>query len=236
MINFYFPPIPNKRYIYIVYTQNMSTTLIKQALCRDPSDYEGLLATLSIVRTLLECDKDGLVVDGAATDILKKLFNSVDEFTDQQCCDELEPLSPYDMWYDPDHPENSCFKELCIYFNVKSCYPAVCPWRIVCDECIENALGISGCPSDMDYCEDACFSKIAMCLAAWLGLISDAIKQCQDQAAMDPHHAIDPNNPNCITLEEALKVLDALCNIVKQKAAAIRTLRKASLTINYCDF
>ena len=218
-----------------------SNTLIKQALCRDPSDYESLLASLSIVRTLLDCDPNGNVVEGAATDILKKLFKGIEQFTADEgdCCnnDGFTDLEGAGAWTKFDEncvlvPGSSCFKNLCIYFNTKVCWPGVCPWRIICDPCIEEALEISICMTNMG-CDELCFTDIAECFAKYLG--------CQilnpGTCSPDPTLQHDPNCPEIgEPLHDVLVVLDALCSIVKQKAEAKRILKKALLTITNCDF
>lgn len=194
--------------------------LIKQALCQDPADYESLLASLSIVRALLDCDKDGHVVEGAATDILQKLFKGIEQFTADEgdCCgdqaDGFVDLDGAGAWTKFDENGDlveSCFRNLCIYFNTKVCWPGVCPWRIICDPCIEEALDISNCMTDMG-CEDLCFTDIAECFAKYLG--------CQilnpGTCSPDPTLQHDPNCPETgEPLHDVLVVLDALCSIVK---------------------
>lgn len=206
-----------------------SNTLIKQALCRDPSDYESLLASLSIVRTLLDCDPDGNVVEGAATDILKKLFKGIEQFTEDEgeCCDndgfiDLEGAGAWTKFDENGNLLESCFNNLCIYFNTKNCWPGVCPWRIICDPCIEEALDISNCFTELG-CEDLCFTDIAECFAKYLGCL-----------ILNPGVGNKPEVGE--PLHDVLVVLDAFCAIIRQKAEAKRLLKKALLTITNCDF
>jgi len=56
----------------------MSTTLIKRSLCEDAADYESLLASLALVKNILDCDSNGNVAAGPAHDILEKLFDNGD--------------------------------------------------------------------------------------------------------------------------------------------------------------
>jgi hypothetical protein len=236
-------------------------TLIKQALCQDPADYEGLLSTLSIVRNLLDCDKEGHVIANVGTDILQKLFWSTEIASYDEChCSTSMPLGPKNMWFNPMCPGDSWFRDLCVYFNAKACWPGACAWSVTCDDCIDEALHIVGekcmenppgipgmppldcddmmmyrCRTDLD-CYELCFSELAKCYAIYLGSL------IPDNYHTTPLHEIDMMT-GCIThtsitppLHDVLKVLDALCNIVKQKAEAIRLLRKTMLTIGHCDF
>lgn len=56
----------------------MSTILAKRALCEDAADYEGLLATMSLVKNIIDCDNNGRVANGPSAQILTKLFNNGD--------------------------------------------------------------------------------------------------------------------------------------------------------------
>lgn len=100
-----------------IYAENDT---LQMSLCMNLS-YDNLLANLSLALCLLECDDVGNVkTNTASTDILDKLFNSVDG------------------WYLAS-PYTSCFTELYLFYNNKSCGVNNVIWYPTVTECMRNA-------------------------------------------------------------------------------------------------
>lgn len=150
----------------------MSTLLAKRSLCEDPRDYEGLLATLSVAKSLLDCDENGKVATGAAMEILEKYFNHGSDII-------LGPSGEpsFLLWFSPDgkdvddesltvtgnlelefdqslQPEItfssngntresiSCFTNLPIYYYGKECSLSSTSWKPKYNTCIMEAVEI----------------------------------------------------------------------------------------------
>lgn len=104
----------------------MSTTLVQRSLCSDAPDYETLLASLALAKSILDCDSDGNVIDGPGSQILTELFG-------------VEA----GVW------PKACFFDLEIYYYLKNCSMSSVTWQptIVAGDCIDNALpklGLTG--------------------------------------------------------------------------------------------
>jgi hypothetical protein len=214
--------------------------LIKRALCEDPSDYESLLASLSVVKNLLDCDEDGLIVDSTATDILRKLFKDDGTGNGVWTTFDLNPTDP-DTTDDPEAPNTnygavveSCFRDLNLYYNEKDCGISPCEWKVICNPCIEEAQNLTGLFPTESLCEDLSFSEMANAFARYLGCLPGGEDDQKYLANLGGNQK--PFDGKNEPLEDVLKVLDALCDIVKQKATFKRILHKASLTITDCDF
>lgn len=122
----------------------MSSILLKRSLCTDPVDYESLLASLSVVKSVLDCDVDGHPAEGPALDILKKLFKFGDEngnalwYSAEGKNEAGEPLNNVDL----DALPYSCFKNTDIYFYGKDCDFNKCPVEVNKVGCIKAAVDL----------------------------------------------------------------------------------------------
>lgn len=54
------------------------TYLAKKALCVDDADYEGLLANISLIRNIVDCEGGKISQSGSSLEILSKLFGQSD--------------------------------------------------------------------------------------------------------------------------------------------------------------
>ena len=203
----------------------MSLILSKRSLCEDHADYEALLPNITIVKSLVDCDDAGNLISGPSTQILQKLFNAAD--------------SDNSVWFTAgdtgDEAPTSCFKDTQVYYSEKSCNDACgfqsVTWTPHTDKCIDDAIadafgalgGVEAttAPAVGNYTGPSLaiagydtFKEIVELFAAYLG------------------------NPALVgrPLNEVLGVLDAMCQLVEEKIRIKRSLRKAGLTIDPCDF
>ena len=132
----------------------MSSILLKKSLCTDPVDYESLLASLAVVKSVLDCDVDGHPAEGPALDILKKLFKFGDEDGNALWYSATGKNEAGDLLNGvPEDPENagepdpeflpySCFRNTNIYFYAKDCDIKKCPVEINKEGCIKTAVDL----------------------------------------------------------------------------------------------
>jgi hypothetical protein len=92
----------------------MSQTLANRSLCDDTANYENLLASLAIVRSVLDCDPSGNFASGVGATILSKLAAE---------------------WLD-------CFTNQDVYYYSKTCELLPCEWLAVKNGCINEAIEI----------------------------------------------------------------------------------------------
>ncbi|QKF94770.1 NHl repeat unit of beta-propeller protein [Fadolivirus algeromassiliense] len=91
----------------------------QQSLCKKVN-YESLLASLSMVKTILECDVSNYVnLNSPAISILTNLFG------------------PSGEWL---NPTMSCFDDLTLYYNNKACGSTGIVWEPIITECMEDAI------------------------------------------------------------------------------------------------
>ncbi|ARF09788.1 hypothetical protein Indivirus_3_37 [Indivirus ILV1] len=202
----------------------MSLILAKRALCSDPSDYESLLPSITIIKNLLDCDSAGNTEEGVAPQLISKLF-----------CD------PDGAWANVSGNTGiqfeSCFNETTVYYNKKSCNGDVPLGNVVWEPeissslaaCVDKAFTVLGgatgtvqptagnyTGAENDPAAYKTFKAVADLFAAYLSTVSNA--------------------PNNYPLEDVIKVLDCLCELVEQKISINRVLRKTAFTIDHCDF
>ncbi|QKF94492.1 hypothetical protein QKU48_gp1034 [Fadolivirus algeromassiliense] len=90
----------------------------QQSLCKKVT-YESLLSSISLIKSVLECDVDGnIVLNSVAVNILNNLFGQDG------------------IWY---NPNMSCFDDLYIYYNNKSCGTTGILWQPVLSDCLKEA-------------------------------------------------------------------------------------------------
>lgn len=212
----------------------MSSTLIKRALCMDPADYESLLASLSVVKSVLDCDTAGNVAEGPATDILKKLF---------EYGDTPEVNGSAVLWFSKDgkHTTNEdpavnfhlagadgerdvsgnlvtaykCYEDFSIFYYKKGCDLGECEWKPKPNDCLDKAIDIVNAVIETDIPANPTFTEIACGFSCYLG---------KELASTKP------------PLADAIAVIDAFCSVLIERASTKRSLNKAALTINDCDF
>lgn len=218
----------------------MATSLVRRSLCDDPANYEDLLASLVMVKSVLECNDSGLVdADSTGKKILDKLF----EFGDSD---------GVALWYSKDGVQEdetplknpttgeiistsanafSCFGNLDIYFYTKDCDFDKCPWRVNINDCIREAnkrvdvaLGdINQIDSNGDctiYGEpEPCTFKMLLDFYA---------------CALSPANTANPN-PAGLNYEDSIIVIEGMCDILRQRVSVGRVLNKTLLTIDKCD-
>lgn len=120
----------------------MSISLLKKSLCQDTSNYEGLLASLSIIKGLLDCDENGNVSDGPAKELLLQLFEYGEDgnvlwFSANGLDKEQNPISgPDGVELNTSSGPYSCFKNTEIYYYGKSCSMDKCLWKPTVDNCL----------------------------------------------------------------------------------------------------
>ncbi|QKF94864.1 FG-GAp repeat protein [Fadolivirus algeromassiliense] len=93
----------------------------QQSLCKKVN-YQTLLASLSMAKTILECNVSNNVdIDSVGVNILIQLFGPTGE------------------WY---NPNMSCFDDLTIYYNNKSCGTTGIVWQPTITDCIAEATTV----------------------------------------------------------------------------------------------
>lgn len=129
----------------------MAHILARRSGCEDPSDYESLLASLSMVKSVIDCDQNGHLT-GPAIDILSKLFRHGDEdgnvlwYSDVGVAkDGNTPLIGPDgseLTGISDQNPYSCFKDTEIFFYGKKCNFNKCIFEVKKTGCIKAASEI----------------------------------------------------------------------------------------------
>lgn len=205
----------------------MSLELIQRAICEDAPDYESLLSNLSIVSTLITCDKDGYLAQNTAYEILIKLFKSGN--------DGCKPNSWFDIpnYDDGSKSTNStnstnsmnstnttckkckcmtyysCFQDLMIYYYSKECDIESKPWKPEKSKCIIRALELI-----KHNIRDSCSTFREIVDSIVLYLIT---------------------NISNIKYEDALTLIHAICDALKQRIYMDRLLKKSAMTLNKLD-
>lgn len=105
--------------------------LYQRSMCSDSNDYENLLANLSVVKSLLECDASGNVpVNAPATQILLNMFR-----------DDVKTPANNGFWKD-------CFLSREIYYYDKTCSFQSEPWSPTVDGCEKGGINSACNPTD----------------------------------------------------------------------------------------
>jgi hypothetical protein len=188
----------------------MSSELILKSICDDGPDYEGLLASIGILKPLLDCDSNGKIKEGPGIDILKKLFLSGNNGCDPN------------IWFDLDecchHKDKeecdcivffSCVDERYIHYYDKKCKIVCKAWKPQITDCIERAIDkvIEKFPH---YPTQICtFKEI---VNGFLLFIATGLKE------------------DCLDYQELHVVLIALCDVLKQRIYLDKLLHKALVT------
>lgn len=222
----------------------MATSLVRRSLCDDPANYEDLLASLVMVKSVLECNDSGLVdADSTGKKILDKLF----EFGDsdgvalwysklglQENGDPLEnPTTGVEISGSTSAgPPFSCFGNLDIYFYTKDCDFDKCPWRVNINDCIREAnkrvdvaLGDINQIDELGNCTiygepEPCTFKMLLDFYA---------------CALSPKNTANPNPAGSLNYEDSIIVIEGMCDILRQRVSVGRVLNKTLLTIDKCD-
>lgn len=202
----------------------MSLILSKRSLCSDPADYESLLPSITMIKNLLDCNREGKTEAGVATQLINKLFGAHTGVW----------ANVNDATEDVFH---SCFYETNVYYNKKSCGDEVGIASVVWNPAKNSALetGISNIFTELggaiggdsphfgkyqgpfnDPAMYKSFKDITELLVAFLAKVA--------------------SNPTAYDLENVIQTLDCLCEVVEQKVSINRVLRKTGLTIDHCDF
>lgn len=209
----------------------MATSLVRRSLCDDPANYEDLLASLVMVKSVLECNDSGMVdSESTGRQILNKLFeyggnDGVALWYSEagMQSDESTPL------IDPSTGANvtapfSCFGNLDIYFYTKDCDFDKCPWRINVNDCIREA----------NKRVDVALGDIAEIDANGDCTIDG--EPCTFKQLMDFYsQALNPAPVAPLDYEGLLIVIDGMCDVLRQRVAVGRILNKTMLTIDKCD-
>jgi hypothetical protein len=116
-----------------IYT--MSSTLVNRSLCADATEYEAVLSSLSVVRSLLDCDGSGNI-EGVSVTLLTKMFSTTNNVPDG------EGGYINGAWVDASN--NICSGELPLYVYGKDCSFLECQWAPISNDCINDAIAIVG--------------------------------------------------------------------------------------------
>ena len=187
----------------------MSTELIQRSLCNEGPDYESLSASLVIILNLLNCDSDCKLEKNTGYDILKKLFLSGNNGEDPN------------LWFDVEDADCdrcgcikyfSCFDERIVYYYTKDCNIASYPWKPKPDPCIEKAVLLV-----LEKFEE-------------LPRPLETFKEITDGVVLYLAY--------CLELESftnILTMINALCELIKQRVYFDRMLRKSLITTSKCE-
>lgn len=187
--------------------------LIQKIACNDNGiKYENLLSSLVIVKSLLDCNESGNVLDNSALDTLNKLFNN-------------STLCKKDKWFDLHITKNcikyySCFDNKKIYYYSKNCETNCYNWEPKKTACVIKALELAktkyeevakiykSCKQTNKFCKLDDFKDIADILVFYLSY----------ELEKDKFLDVDT-------------VLVALCDILKQRIYFDRLILKSNVTL-----
>ena len=195
----------------------MSANLIIKTINSDCTNYESLLPSLVMIKTTLECDSNGMIT-GIGYDIIKKLFHN------GHCHKKPNGWFDFEFICDKLHIY-SCFKNKKIYYNKlvidyesesssSCCEPHKCQqkilyklcyykWKPQKSICIKKALKITGkCPNKLNT-----FKEIVNVFIFYLAY--DTLNKSYD---------------------DILEVINALCDIIKQRIFLDKILKKKLIT------
>ena len=187
----------------------MSTELIQRSLCDEGPDYASLAASLAIISTLINCDSDGKLQKNTGYDILKKLFLSGNNGEDPK------------LWFDVEDADCdrcgcikyfSCFDERIIYYYSKDCNIKSYPWKPKPDPCIEKAICL--------VLEK--FKELPRPL--------ETFKELADGVVLYLAYCLDLES-----VDNLLTMINALCELIKQRVYFDRMLRKSLITTSKCE-
>lgn len=126
----------------------MAHILARRSNCEDPSDYESLLASLSMVKSVIDCDQNGHLT-GPSVDILSKLFRHGDGngnvlwYSDVGVDkNDMALIGPDDELLSDitDETPYSCFRDTEIFFYGKKCNFNKCIFEVAKKGCIKDAV------------------------------------------------------------------------------------------------
>ena len=186
----------------------MSTDLIQRSLCDEGPDYTSLAASLATIKNLICCNSDGLLEQNTGYEILKKLFLSGN--------DGEEPNAWFDVEDDTcgrcGHLKYfSCFDDRIIYYYGKDCKIKCKPWKPKITPCIENAIELV-----LEKYEELCDLE--------------TFKELADAVVLFIAHGLDTEQ-----WEDILTMINALCELIKQRVFFDKTLRKSLISDSTCN-
>ncbi|QKF94643.1 hypothetical protein QKU48_gp1185 [Fadolivirus algeromassiliense] len=228
-----------------------SSELAQLSLCHGVN-YENLLASMSLVKTILECDAEGGVLLGSvASQIMNELFGTFDATTSPG-------NSPYNyldgdagLWFDPEATSpafvgnstspsaspTTCFDQLSIYYYNKSCGVSPVVWNPEVNDCIEAAIALIK-QHDLDAVPDGDYIPIGFDFPAsanpdpapWTGF--QGLAQLFAVVFARLFSGVEKNP---YSYANALTLITAFCELLKGRIEMDRKLHKLQLTINSCD-
>jgi hypothetical protein len=219
-----------------------STTLAKASLCKNTVDYESLLASISIVKEILDCDTEGKVASGPSTDILKKLFEIGDGtgvyWYTLNGTDDGKPKSVSNNWLLDNNMDEfdvnttfpySCFEPIKIAFYAKNCHIECCDFTpsALSDECVKNAFLYLGLATDGSESFEDVIDAFAQFLSGQSNSASNTNICEADDLAVPPIVIAQ--------LDDTQNILRAFCLFIRQMVATNRYIRKVALTVSECD-
>ena len=179
--------------------------LAQLSLCDSVVDYSNLLSTLNLVKNIIRSDNNGNLIQ----------FDPGVQILVKLFYGTAPSVAG--IWYNwtpaegPPAEGQSCFKELNIYYFEKQCGYFFTPWLPIIDKCTQEALDIAnGGPYVVTS-----WKKAVDLLASYLGLAANSLA---------PY-----------SLQNVLKVLKALCDLIKQREYIDKILSKSVTSTNHCD-
>ena len=170
--------------------------LSQKSLFDSTINYEYLLKTLNIVKSIIKSDNNGYLINNSpAVKILLKLFYGSSDLAG--------------IWYNwttnigPPSYKNSGFNDLNIYYYSKTQNYSKTPWIPIIDNNNMNALYIANNNTDYNI---TTWKNAVDLLASYLGTVS--------------------HSPTLYTLENTLKVIKTLCELIIQRITIEKVLHK----------
>lgn len=227
-----------------------SSELAQLSLCHS-IDYDALLASMSLVKTILECDADGNIdLGSAAVDIMKELFGTFTPGTTPGL-EYIYTDGLAGMWIDIDvtspaaggalSPANmSCFDDLYLYYFNKTCGTSSVLWNPEINACVREAIYLI---KAADYAALAASTPMYIPLGFAVPFLVDPY----DASPYDGFYglaalfsiafvrAISNANVDAVSYSHALTIISGFCELLKARIEMNRKLHKLQLTINSCD-
>lgn len=191
-----------KKYVNLVIME-----LAQRMLCDNNANYENLLSNVILSKNTLTCD-EGLVTESPAIQILNSLFKNKSE----------DCLIKWGLWRDRTGDRQlddemgylkSCFQDVIFNFFKCGCDYGSHPYKVIFNNCTAKAYNLTGVSPAVEADECELFSKVADAYAEYLG--NDLIGK---------------------NFNEAMIVINALCQILNKRAELDRSLKKIVLTVN----
>lgn len=127
-----------------------------------------------------------------------------------------DPNGWYDIGGGPDGLDVSCFDELYIWYFNKGCDPISIPWLPCICECTQEAIDLATDTVPPPHYQITSWKMAVDIIAKWLGEASQ--------------------HPDTTNYYDTLKMIDAICDLIKQRIYIEKILTKYVLTVDDCIF